>query len=564
MTFTPTCTLADMKIPSVSLRRTWMILFLFSFFVILTGTIFLYNAHPRLSTERDQLGRTHKSFFPEKERYIINQPQNDTEDAFNGKNMRNSGHGSLHIAEWNVSTYPTGRYTSTESITTRMDVSESIAENRAMTKLVSIAIRTTSETISEVEPTQPSHQASFPTASKGNCDVHGIESWKKGVITQLKPPIMKNCNLLRQGNRDESIRVSRAMKQWRNTESDQQWIHRMSNCSNVIREFTNNFYVSPMEEMFPLAYILIMYKDARQVVRLLKAIYRPHNLYCIHPDARQGEEFALIFRMLSRCLDNVFVASKLESVYHMHHTIMDSQINCYEDLMKYKPSCWRYVINICGTELPLKTNREIVSSLKGMQGASAVATEFLNPKQATVYDRFKWKAVLNYTTGRLHLTKGRLGPPPHHIKIYKSTNFIAATRPFVNYFLHDRKAIDFRNYLKDVKIPEEHFYASLARLPGVPGGTPRGYNIPVIDEYIWMTAAEHTRKHDQKCFGKMVHYICILTFRDLPEIYRMGVYDPTARFFFNKYDMRDDHVVMDCMEERLIKQNIAEHKQDCQ
>ena len=96
----------------------------------------------------------------------------------------------------------------------------------------------------------------------------------------------------------------------------------MSNCSNVIREFTNNFYVSPMEEMFPLAYILIMYKDARQVVRLLKAIYRPHNLYCIHPDARQGEEFALVFRMLSRCLDNVFVASKLERVYYMHHTIM--------------------------------------------------------------------------------------------------------------------------------------------------------------------------------------------------------------------------------------------------
>ena len=57
--------------------------------------------------------------------------------------------------------------------------SESIAENRAMTKLVSIAIRTTSETISEVEPTQPSHQASFPTASKGNCDVHELNLGKR-------------------------------------------------------------------------------------------------------------------------------------------------------------------------------------------------------------------------------------------------------------------------------------------------------------------------------------------------------------------------------------------------
>jgi len=33
--------------------------------------------------------------------------------------------------------------------------------------------------------------------------------------------------------------------------------------------------------------------------------------------------------------------------------------------------------------------------------------------------------------------------------------------------------------------------------------------------------------------------------------------------FFNKYFMEWDHVVMDCMEQQLVEQNMLEYKQDC-
>ena len=412
---------------------------------------------------------------------------------------------------------------------------------------------------------QPSASSYSTAASSSYCNAAGIKSWRSEVITQLQPPVEKNCGLLQSGNRNEISRVKSALKSWSDSESEQQWIQRMGNCSNVIEEFSNNFYISQEEINFPLAYIFIVYTNARQVVRLLKAIYRPHNVYCIHPDARQGEGFARVFRQISKCLDNVFVASKLINVYYQHHTIMDSQLICMEDLLKYEPQRWKYVINLCGRELPLKTNREIVSSLKRLKGASAVDSVLLG-RQAHVWeDRFTHKIALNYTSGRIYYTSQKAGHPPHHIKIYKSFNFIAATRPFVDFILHSRKAIDFRNYLKELKIPEEHFYASLSRLPEAPGRTPMDGNIavPVVDQYIWLNSAGRPRKYHQVCEGKAVHFICILTVGDLPEIYRLGVNNPRPHFFFNKYFMEDDHVVMDCMEERLVKQNKLEYKRDC-
>ena len=412
---------------------------------------------------------------------------------------------------------------------------------------------------------QPSASSYSTAASSSYCNAAGIKSWRSEVITQLQPPVEKNCGLLQSGNRNEISRVKNALKSWSDSESEQQWIQRMGNCSNVIEEFSNNFYISQEEINFPLAYIFIVYTNARQVVRLLKAIYRPHNVYCIHPDARQGEGFARVFRQISKCLDNVFVASKLINVYYQHHTIMDSQLICMEDLLKYEPQRWKYVINLCGRELPLKTNREIVSSLKRLKGASAVDSVLLGRKAHVWEDRFTHKIALNYTSGRIYYTSQKAGHPPHHIKIYKSFNFIAATRPFVDFILHSRKAIDFRNYLKELKIPEEHFYASLSRLPEAPGWTPMGGNIavPVVDQYIWLNSAGRPRKYHQVCEGKAVHFICILTVGDLPEIYRLGVNNPRPHFFFNKYFMEDDHVVIDCMEERLVKQNKLEYKRDC-
>ena len=37
---------------------------------------------------------------------------------------------------------------------------------------------------------------------------------------------------------------------------------------------------------FPLAYNVLTHSNANQLVRLLRAIYRPHNVICVHVDAK--------------------------------------------------------------------------------------------------------------------------------------------------------------------------------------------------------------------------------------------------------------------------------------
>ena len=283
-----------------------------------------------------------------------------------------------------------------------------------------------SDVPTKVQPSASSKDTSHSAAASGHyCTPASRKSWKSEVITQLQPPVEKNCRLLQSGSRSEISRVKSTLKSWSNSESEQQWIQRMSNCSNVIEEFSNNFYISQEEIDFPLAYIFIVYTNARQVVRLLKAIYRPHNLYCIHPDARRGEEFARVFRQISKCLDNVFVASKLEKVYYGHHSIMDAQLSCMKDLTDYDQSRWRYVINLVGRELPLQTNRHVVKLLKRASNVSIVDS---HPIGRIFYkQRFEHKYTINYQTGRGYKTKKHRGAVPHGIKIYKGSQYSRCT-----------------------------------------------------------------------------------------------------------------------------------------
>ena len=405
---------------------------------------------------------------------------------------------------------------------------------------------------------------------KNHCDITGVYSWKRNIVTVLQPRIKADCRALSAGDVGELTKVKEKLKTWKNVESEAHFLNGLNNCSHVVEEYFNNFYVSPEEERFPLAYILVVYTDVWQVLRLLKVIYRPQNLYCIHPDAKQGKDFMSVFLRISYCLSNVFVASKLESVYYAHHTLVDAQLNCMQDLLKFEPSRWKYTINLCGRELPLMTNREIVQTLMKLNGSSAIDS-FEVPKAAM--HRFVHKVAPDglahciYFTiyGRTSLTWSKLGPVPYGIKLYKASNYMAITRPLMSFFLTNEAAIALREYMKDVVVADEHFYASLHRLQGAPGGPPKMENVkmPNVLASIWVPKYWNQTRSRAQCKGWVVHDVCVVGSGDLPMIYSIGVNAHQPIFFFNKYFMEWDHVVMDCMEQRLVERNKLEHVNDC-
>lgn len=67
---------------------------------------------------------------------------------------------------------------------------------------------------------------------------------------------------------------------------------------------------------------------------------------------------------------------------------------------------------------------------------------------------------------------------PHGIKVTKGSVHITACRGFVDYILHNSTAIEFREWIKTIPVPDELFFSSLNFNPqlGVPGSYKGKFN----------------------------------------------------------------------------------------
>lgn len=153
--------------------------------------------------------------------------------------------------------------------------------------------------------------------------------------------------------------------------SDITYYHMLEDCDSFIkkREYIMQT-LSDEEKEFPLAYDIVMYKEVEQTERLLRAIYMPQNYYCLHVDKKSPAIVHKVMDRLTQCFPNVFMASKLEDVVWGTMTVLEADLNCMKDLLKFKK--WRYFINLTGQEMPLKSNRELVRILKAYDGANEI------------------------------------------------------------------------------------------------------------------------------------------------------------------------------------------------
>ncbi|XP_014787822.2 beta-1,3-galactosyl-O-glycosyl-glycoprotein beta-1,6-N-acetylglucosaminyltransferase [Octopus bimaculoides] len=128
--------------------------------------------------------------------------------------------------------------------------------------------------------------------------------------------------------------------------------------------------VTGEEQDFPLAYSISLYKKPDQVENLLRAIYRPHNYYCIHVDKSSNPLILSDMKAIAKCLPNVYIASRIVDVEWGVFSQTEAELICMRDLLKYKK--WKYFINLTGQEYPLKTNLQIVRIVKALKGANDI------------------------------------------------------------------------------------------------------------------------------------------------------------------------------------------------
>ena len=184
-----------------------------------------------------------------------------------------------------------------------------------------------------------------------------------------------NCKLIIDGNQKEIRKANkfgkRSLMRQENL-SDGDYINMTRNCSKFIQR--RGYIMSELtqeEAEFPIAYSILMFKDVEQVEHLLRTIYRPQHIYCIHVDKKSALSIYRAMKAITSCFNNVFISAKRVRVTWGYFEVLEPDLNCMEELLQ-RHKKWKYFINLTGQEFPLRTNYELVRILKAYDGANDI------------------------------------------------------------------------------------------------------------------------------------------------------------------------------------------------
>lgn len=307
-----------------------------------------------------------------------------------------------------------------------------------------------------------------------------------------------------------------------------------------------DFPLSEEEADFPIAYSMVIHHKIEMFERLLRSLYAPQNVYCVHVDSKAPAAFQQAVRAIAACFPNVFMASRLESVVYASWSRLQADLNCMQDLLR-SPVPWRYVLNTCGTDFPIKTNAETVRALRVLQGQNSMESE-----KPTAYKQERWK-YRHQVEQFIVRTATEKPPPPLHSPMFTGSAYIAVTRAFVRHVLEDPEAQQFLEWAKDTYSPDEHVWATLNRAPGVPGAVPHNDKfqmsdmnaLPRLVKWQYLDGDTSRGAPYPPCTGRFQRGVCIYGAGDVAWMLRQH------HLLANKFDSEVDDAAIQCLESHL-------------
>ncbi|XP_064312686.1 beta-1,3-galactosyl-O-glycosyl-glycoprotein beta-1,6-N-acetylglucosaminyltransferase 3 [Phalacrocorax carbo] len=306
------------------------------------------------------------------------------------------------------------------------------------------------------------------------------------------------------------------------------------------------FPLSQEEAEFPIAYSMVIHNNIEMFERLLRSLYTPQNVYCIHVDRKSPAIFQEAVRAIVACFPNIFVASRLENVVYASWSRLQADLNCMQDLLQ-SPMPWHYLLNTCGTDFPIKTNAEIVSALKALRGRNSMESE---KPSASKRARWQYHHIVGQFISRTATEKL---PPPHNSPMFTGNAYIAVTRAFVQYIFENPTTLQFFEWAKDTYSPDEHIWATLNRMPGVPGSLPQNDKfqlsdmnaLPRLVKWQYLEGDPSKGAPYPPCTGQHQRSVCIYGVGDVPWMLQQH------HLLANKFDPVVDDAAILCLEEYL-------------
>ncbi|XP_032734917.1 beta-1,3-galactosyl-O-glycosyl-glycoprotein beta-1,6-N-acetylglucosaminyltransferase 7-like [Lontra canadensis] len=310
------------------------------------------------------------------------------------------------------------------------------------------------------------------------------------------------------------------------------------NCSRISQELrVITRPLSAEEGNFSLAYIIRIRKELAMFAQLLRAIYMPQNVYCIHVDETAPKKYKTAVQTLVNCFENIFISSKSARVAHTGFSRLQADINCMKELVRPKFQ-WNYVINLCGQDFPIKTNKEIIHYIRSKWNDKNITPGVVQPPN--VKSQTSESHPESAPEGNIYVSPNKRfkDKPPHNLTIYFGSAYYVLTRKFVEFVLTDTRAKDMLRWSKGIQSPERHYWVTLNRLRDAPGATPDAGWEGGVRAVKWRH--EEGRVHDG-CKGRYVHERCVYGPGDLPWITR------SPSLFASTFDSTDPLVVT-CLE----------------
>ena len=306
--------------------------------------------------------------------------------------------------------------------------------------------------------------------------------------------------------------------------------------SNYCDLFKHKNHITSEELVFPLAFTILIYTNLEQFDFLIRTIYRPYNYYCIHVDSKSPSSMYTAIVKRSKCVKNIYVPEKRINVTWGEFSVLEAEHLCQKILLK-KSRRWKYYFNLANSDLPLKTNYELVQILKLYNNQNDI-TSLVYRSQAR-----QKNSALNRTL------PSSIRPP-----FYKGEFHVLLTRQAVEYIHNNSRVQDLYNYLDGTYVPDEHFYSMINRWKKTPGYYPHNHDLSQISfmtRYkIWSDRPEHNL-----CRGQYLRGICVFSYGDLWHI------ATSPHLFANKIYFAWDRLVPYCMMKYLDARNLMKAEQ---
>ncbi|TDH09561.1 hypothetical protein EPR50_G00088790 [Perca flavescens] len=383
--------------------------------------------------------------------------------------------------------------------------------------------------------------------------------WEAGSNRQSSPDLiipqqfftdLPGCSAIISGDvedRQGELEVLLASRKRQHSLSEDFYLNVTKDCSSYIKN--RGFITAPLsqeEKDFPIAYSMVIHEKIEMFERLLRAVYTPQNIYCVHVDQNSSKEYQKAVEAIVSCFSNVFVASKLESVVYASWSRVQADLNCMKDLLNSHVQ-WRYLLNTCGTDFPIKTNGEMVQALKALNGRNSMESEATND-----YKKSRWQYHFNVTNTVIR-TDVRKSPPPISSPMFTGNAYIVVTRAFVEHVMQDREVQQLLEWERDTYSPDEHLWATLQRMPSVPGSMPANIKYDVSDmqalarvvKWSYLAGDMKDGAPYYPCTGTYRRAVCVYGVGDVPWLLRQ------QQLFANKFDPEVDDVAIRCMESVL-------------